>query len=140
MTAKNTKRLTEDERRLVKNRIKTLIREAMVEQGIMENPYDENAYMGKKASSKPKSKSKNKQEEEELGVKRSEVMKWLDSAQSLHSVLAYKIWPDMDKDEARSLFSKKYRGEDADGNSYSFDDDDITKLFNMKDRFIDAIS
>ena len=48
MTAKNTKRLTEDERRLVKNRIKTLIREAMVEQGIMENPYDENAYMEKK--------------------------------------------------------------------------------------------
>ena len=54
MTTKNTKRLTEDERRLVKNRIKTLIREAMVEQGIMENPYDENAYMEKKASSKLK--------------------------------------------------------------------------------------
>lgn len=139
MTAKNSKRLTEDERRLVKNRIKTLIREAMVEQGIMENPYDENAYMEKKASSKPKSKSKDSQEEE-LGVKRSEVMKWLDSAQSLHSVLAYKLWPDMDKDEARSLFSKKYRGEDAEGNSYSFDVDDITTLFNMKDRFIDAIS
>ena len=137
MTAKNTKRLTEDERRLVKNRIKTLIREAMVEQGIMENPYDENAYMEKKATSKPKD---NQEEEEELGVKRSEVMKWLDSAQSLHSVLAYKLWPDMDKDEARSLFSKKYRGEDADGNSYSFDVDDITTLFNMKDRFIDAIS
>ena len=76
----------------------------------------------------------------ELTTKRRTVMKWLNSAQELHSVLAYKLWPKRDKDAARSLFSKKYRGKDADGKVYGFSDEEITTLFNMKDRYIDKIS
>lgn len=71
--------------------------------------------------------------------KRTEVMKWLSSAEQKHSVLSKKLWPDRDKDAARSLFSKKYRGHDADGKAYSFTDEEITLLFNMKDRYVDKI-
>lgn len=42
-----------------------------------------------------------------------------------HAHLAYKLWPDMDKDTARSYFSKCVRGE------RDFSDNDITRLFNM---------
>ena len=70
---------------------------------------------------------------------RYSVDRWLDSAQQLHSQLAYRLWPDMDKDEARSLFSKKYRGKDASGKEYAFDDDEINTLYNMKDKFISQI-
>lgn len=49
--------------------------------------------------------------------------------------LAYHIWPNMDKDTARSLFSKMVTGEpDADGNVREFSDDDVTKL----DQFLRA--
>lgn len=78
--------------------------------------------------------------EKESSEKRRAVMKWLNSAQELHSVLSYKLWPKRDKDSARSLFSKKYRGKDAEGKVYSFSDGEITKLFNMKGRYIDKIS
>ena len=131
-------KLTESQRNLLKNRIKKVIREAMFENGYYENMYPE---AGRKEKSHHIHNSKEEPGyESDGGQKRSEVMKWLDSAQELHSVLAYKLWPEKDEDEARSLFSKKYRGEDADGNGYSFDDNDINKLFNMKDRYIDAIS
>ena len=63
-------------------------------------------------------------------------MKWLDSAQELHSVLAYELWPEKDEDSARSEFSKKYRGEDDRGREYQFDDDEINTLYNMRSDFI----
>lgn len=76
--------------------------------------------------------------------KRQSVMKWLNSAQQIHSTLAYELWgkshaSEDDKASARSLFSKKYRGEDADGKHYEFNDDEINSLYNMKDRFIKNI-
>lgn len=78
-------------------------------------------------------------------VKRQEVQKWLDSAQQLHSVLAYKLWKKeksrkSQKAAARSLFSKKYRGHDNNGKPYSFTPSEITSLYNMKDSFIEQIS
>lgn len=42
-----------------------------------------------------------------------------------HAHLAYKLWPSMDKDTARSYFSKCVRGE------RDFSDEDVTTLFNM---------
>lgn len=77
---------------------------------------------------------------EDAKNKRRAVIKWLDSAQELHSVLAYRLWPNRDHDSARSIFSKKYRGEDADGKRYSFNEREITKLFNMMHKYINKIS
>lgn len=71
--------------------------------------------------------------------KESTVMKWLNSAQNLHSVLAYRLWPDVDKDAARSLFSKKYRGEDSEGKRYQFSGEEINSLYNMCNSYINKI-
>lgn len=131
--------LTESQKSKLKTRIKNILREAMFENGYYENIFPE---AGKKETAHQMKNSKEKPGYDGDGTdkKRNEVMKWLDSAQELHSILAYRLWPEKDEDEARSLFSKKYRGEDAEGHDYSFDDDDINKLFNMKDRYIDEIS
>jgi hypothetical protein len=85
-----------------------------------------------------------KVDKSKLSTMRKSVMKWLKSRQQLHSVLAYTLYNKQNADEdekatVRSLFSKKFRGKDANGNNYYFSDDEIVKLFNMKDRFIDKI-
>ena len=77
-------------------------------------------------------------------AKRDSVMKWLDSDQSNHAALAYKLYgaengDDIEQGNARSLFTKKFKGSDAESKTYSFDDDEITKLYNMKDDYIHSI-
>lgn len=67
------------------------------------------------------------------------VLKWLKNEQTNNASIARDLWPDMNEDTARSLFSKKLRGHDADGNSYSFTDTEISKLFNIKNKFISKI-
>jgi len=129
--------ITESQKKILKAKIKKALRESMFENGYFENLYPEGAKTKRIENS---DKRRKEHEDGETYKKRTEVMKWLDSAQELHSILAYKLWPDKDEDEARSLFSKKYRGEDADGNNYSFDDTEINELFNMKDRYIEEIS
>ena len=42
-----------------------------------------------------------------------------------HAHLAYQLWPNMNKDTARSYFSKCVRGE------RNFSDEEVTNLFNM---------
>ena len=92
-----------------------------------------------------------KEEKNEKGEKsgatqdeRRRVMRWLDSAQELHSVLAYKLFnarSQSEKDAARSLFSKKYRGALNDnGSAYSFTDVEINDLANMLNTFQEKIS
>ena len=66
-------------------------------------------------------------------------MRWLESNQNKHSVLAYKLYPSISKDGARSKFSKKYRGEDKNGHRYDFDAAEINRLYNMKNSFIQKI-
>lgn len=78
-------------------------------------------------------------DDEETGHKRAEVMRWLESNQNKHSVLAYKLYPSISKDGARSKFSKKYRGEDKNGHKYDFDPAEINRLYNMKNSFIRKI-
>ena len=67
------------------------------------------------------------------------VLKWLKNEQTNNASIARDLWPDMNEDTARSLFSKKLRGHDADGNSYSFTDTEISKLFNIKNKFISKL-
>lgn len=79
------------------------------------------------------------EDDEATGHRRAEVMRWLESNQNKHSVLAYKLYPSISKDGARSKFSKKYRGEDKNGHRYDFDPAEINRLYNMKNSFIKKI-
>lgn len=121
--------LTENQKRLLVNKIKRLVRESIEENGYFENIFPEKKEEGEK-------KHKKDSENDEVRNRRQLVMKWLDSAQELHSVLAYELWPEKDEDSARSEFSKKYRGEDDRGREYQFDDDEINTLYNMRSDFI----
>lgn len=120
--------LTEKQKLQLENKIYHLIKE-----GMFENAFEENFYQEREEN------DNNGNTKDDNNSARYSVDRWLDSAQQLHSQLAYRLWPDMDKDEARSLFSKKYRGKDASGKEYAFDDDEINTLYNMKDKFISQI-
>lgn len=128
--------LTKKQKLQLENKIYNLINE-----GIFEDAFTENLYYEDNDSSDDDKKDNRKTDKDsEVDTNaRQMVDRWLDSAQQLHSQLAYRLWPGMDKDEARSLFSKKYRGEDAEGKKYSFNDKEIDTLYNMKDRFISKI-
>ena len=69
-----------------------------------------------------------------------EIITWLTDHQENNAAVAAKLWPEKDEDTRRSEFSKKVRGEDADGKPYHFDKDEMTKLWNIKNTFIDKIS
>ena len=63
-------------------------------------------------------------------MKRNAVMKALKDPKYNHAQLAYTLWPDMDKDAARSLFSKMATGTpDNDGVVRHFNDEDINTLY-----------
>lgn len=125
--------LTKKQKLQLENKIYRMINEGMFENAFAENLYHEDNDSPKKESNNSKSKDSLQ------GNAWQMVSKWLNSAQQLHSQLAYRLWPNMDKDEARSLFSKKYRGKDSEGKEYSFNDQEIESLYNMKDRFISKI-
>lgn len=69
--------------------------------------------------------------EDTMADMRASVKAWLDGKQGdmvLFSQLAYYLWPDMDKDTARSLFSKKVAGKEG----REFTDEEVTKLYQKK--------
>lgn len=116
--------LTENQKRIIENTVYELLKESLWEDG---------------------DSSARNTGETDIRAKRDSVMKWLDSDQSNHAALAYKLFNAENGDEveqgnARSLFTKKFQGEDAEGKPYSFDDDEITRLYNMKDDYIENIN
>ena len=116
--------LTESQKKFIEDTVYSILKESIFEQG------------REKKSSDSESKDK--------VAKRDSVMKWLDSDQSNHAALAYKLYnaengDDIEQGNARSLFTKKYQGHDGEGKPYSFDDDEITRLYNIKDDYIDSI-
>lgn len=69
-------------------------------------------------------------EDQNTEMKRNAVMKALKDPKYNHAQLAYTLWPDMDKDAARSLFSKMATGTpDNDGVVRHFSDEDINTLY-----------
>ena len=69
-------------------------------------------------------------EDQNSEMKRNAVMKALKDPKYNHAQLAYTLWPDMDKDTARSLFSKMATGTpDNDGVVRHFSDEDINTLY-----------
>lgn len=127
--------LTENQRERLVKKIMGLVRESIAENGYFENFFPEKKE--KKEKEEHGDGENSKASTEELEERRALVLKWLDSAQELHSVLAYELWPDKDEDSARSEFSKKYRGHDDEGKPYHFDDDEINTLYNMRSDFIE---
>ena len=69
-------------------------------------------------------------EDQNIEMQRNAVMKALKDPKYNHAQLAYTLWPDMDKDTARSLFSKMATGTpDNDGVVRHFSDEDINTLY-----------
>lgn len=125
--------LTESQKKKLVKKIKKLVRESIAENGYFENMFPEKR---EKPNNKIRSRSYDKNDSD-TSSKKNSVLKWLDTAQELHSVLAYELWPDKDEDAARSEFSKKYRGHDDEGTPYHFSDEEINDLYNMRDDFIE---
>lgn len=123
--------LTKRQKQLLENHIYNLIKES-----IFENGFDEN-YFFEKGDSESVHDEDSK---DDTNGKEAIVYKWLDSAQELHSVLAYKLYPNLSRGGARSEFSKKYRGKDDEGKPYKFDEVEINKLYNMRSDYIDSAS
>ena len=130
--------LTEQQKKLLEGKIEKIIREYIEENDFLEQlKAKHRKNNGENKDIKKAEREAGKENElEKSSSKRNDVMKWLDSAQELHSVLSYDLWPDLDKDSARSEFSKKYNGEDANGKEYDFTDSEINTLYNMRDDFI----
>ena len=65
-------------------------------------------------------------------MKRNAVMKALKDPKYNNAQLAYTLWPDMDKDTARSLFAKMANGTpDNDGVVRHFSDEDVNSLYQL---------
>lgn len=138
--------LTKKQKSLLENKIYRLIKESMFENG-----FGENMYYEKKSKDDSEEEHKNhKMDDGERhdgadSAKEDTVIDWLDNEQELHSVLSYELYPDKASDgeagrgAARSLFSKKYRGEDNNGKSYDFSPEEINKLYNLRDDFLTDI-
>lgn len=64
--------------------------------------------------------------EEDNQQKKKSVMSALNQDSIKNSQMAYALWPTMDKDEARSLFSRKCQDKE-----WHFDDVEINKLYQL---------
>ena len=133
-----------------------MLKESMFENGYYENVFPEEKKKhhddddDKKSHHKKDDDEKHHREKHDddspesksgLEAKEDTVIDWLDSAQELHSVLSYELYPDKaakgesGEGAARSLFSKKYNGE-SQGKEYGFKPEEINKLYNLRDDFI----
>lgn len=126
--------LTKRQKSILEERIYHLINESIFERGFgAGNVFYED---GKNDDEEHGTSSENEN-------KRDLVMKWLDSEQNLHSVLSYKLWLKSEdgpgtKEGCRSEFSKKYNGHDDTGKEYSFSDEEINKLYNLRNAYIES--
>lgn len=69
---------------------------------------------------------------EDKDMKRNAVKSALKDPKYNHAQLAYRLWPDMDKDTARSLFAKMANGTpDNDGVVRNFSEEDINTLYQL---------
>ena len=67
------------------------------------------------------------------------IIKWLTDDQENNAAVAAQLWPDMEEESRRSLFSKKVRGHDAEGKKYSFSEEEVNKLYKIKNTFVKKI-
>ena len=119
------------QKKLLENKIYKMLKEGMFEDLMPEK------------SSYNNNKSNPSDDRETAHASKSvekEIITWLTDKQVDMAAIAAKLWPEKDEDTRRSEFSKKVRGEDNDGKPYHFDKDDMTKLWNIKNTFIDKVN
>jgi hypothetical protein len=113
--------LTENQKRLLENQLYKLIKESFFENANMENffPEEKSDHHDEEESNpvsthdryqKSKEEKKKKKPGNDTEEKKNAVLDWLEDEQEKDSVLSYSLWPDMDEDSARGLFSKKKEG------------------------------
>lgn len=131
--------LNEAQKEILKKKINSILEESypMSLGFVPDNNVD---IFEKKKKHKDTEGGKHHKEEHIDSEKRKQVMRWLASAQEKHSQIAYRLFPDIDKDTARSEFSKKYHGEDADGNTYNFDTHELNTLYNIMNDFLEKLT
>lgn len=137
-------KLTIKEKTLLENKIYNLIKESF-----NENDFFENGFFEKEDEDDDDNEeydewddddddSWDEEESEDEKTKRELIVKWLDTAQELHSVLAYKLYPKLaskgenGKGTARSKFSQKYRHY----KNKKFSPKEINILYNLRSDFI----
>ena len=141
--------LNNRQKKLLENQIYRMLKESMFENGFYENGFFEKEHEHEhKHNDEDEEKHEHHDHDDDEGEnsaslehKRDIVIQWLDSDLDLHSTLAYELYPDMvgnenEKGSARSEFSKKYKGKDSTGKPYSFDSEEINKLYNLRNKFI----
>lgn len=125
-------KLNEEQKTLLENKIYKIVKESF-----FENDFLENSFLEKKKEPSKEPKENHNKDLKDLSHKTNLVMKWLDSEQDKHSTIAYRLWPDKDKDQARSDFSKAWRGEDGtEHKEYSFTPEEINKIYNLRNDYI----
>lgn len=129
------------EKKLLEEKIYRILKESMYEEFMGEegnlNDKEQKDDAGVDSSRlNPDDGRRNKRASQE---KEHEVIQWLKDDQENNAAVARELWPNKDEDAARSEFSKKVRGKDANGKSYSFDAKDVNRLYNIKNRFINKI-
>ena len=115
--------LTENQKRILEEQIYNLIKDSI----------DESLFEKKRRWD-----TKDIRRETDTNQRRRIVLKWLDSDLELHSELAYKLWPRKSEDAARSLFSKKYKGQ-SQGKHYEFTPSEINRLYNLRGQYIKRV-
>ena len=129
------------EKKLLENKIYKILKESMYEEFMGEegnlNDKEQKEDAGVNSSRlNPEDGRRNKRASQN---KEREVIQWLKDDQENNAAVARELWPGKDEDAARSEFSKKVRGQDANGKPYSFDAKDVNRLYNIKNRFINKI-
>lgn len=133
MNAREKKLLEEKIYRILKE---SMYEEFMGEEGNLNNKEQKDDAGVNSSRLNPEDGRRNKRAPED---KEQEVIQWLKDDQENNAAVARELWPGKDEDAARSEFSKKVRGKDANGKSYSFDAKDVNRLYNIKNRFINKI-
>ena len=121
----------------VKNKLKSIIRESLIEivserkEKMLKNMIKEEI----KSILMDKAINEEEDDNKRLNMKRNAVMSMLKNDLYDHATLAYQLYDDNDdsqKATARSLFSKKATGHpDADGQIRRFSDTEVNKLYDL---------
>lgn len=114
--------MTLNEEKILREKIKDIIRETIFD------------YFSNEVQKNDKSKKDDKEDSPNSTKKisKSRVINQLKSKGINKAQFAYKLWPEKDKDSARSYFYKCLNHEtNDDGDVYSFDDKEATELRSM---------
>lgn len=115
------------EKEILENKIYKLLKESMFEQAFYEDGQD------------TKDNKDNRETSRASKGRERTIIKWLTDDQENNAAVAAQLWPNIDDDTRRSLFSKKVRGHDSDGKEYHFTDDEVNSLYRIKNTFVHKI-